>query len=108
MAGDAGRLPTLWRTVFGFFDRRGRRPAWSEHLHDQLRHPSARATAARADRRADRLPVGTGCGDRRAARRGYDAGKQINGRKRHIVVDTTGLLLAVLVTAASVQDRDGA
>src|SRR5512144_655079 len=41
------------------------------------------------------------------ATRGYDAGKKVNGRKRHIVVDTLGLLLVVLVTAASVQDRDG-
>ena len=40
--------------------------------------------------------------------RGYDAGKKINGRKRHIAVDTLGLLLVVLVTAASVQDRDAA
>jgi transposase len=40
------------------------------------------------------------------AERGYDAGKKINGRKRHIAVDTLGLLLAVLVTAASIQDRD--
>jgi transposase len=40
------------------------------------------------------------------ASRGYDAGKRCNGRKRHIAVDTTGLLLVVLVTAASVQDRD--
>jgi DDE family transposase len=39
-------------------------------------------------------------------RRGYDAGKKINGTKRHIAVDTLGLLLTVLVTAASVQDRD--
>ncbi|MEU4248251.1 transposase [Amycolatopsis sp. NPDC026612] len=37
--------------------------------------------------------------------RGYDGGKKINGRKRHIAVDTLGLLLGVLVTAASVQDR---
>jgi transposase len=35
-----------------------------------------------------------------------DKGKKINGRKRHIATDTTGLLLVVLVTAASVQDRD--
>ena len=35
-------------------------------------------------------------------------GKKTNGRKRHIVVDTMGLLLAVIITAASVQDRDGA
>ena len=40
--------------------------------------------------------------------RGYDAGKKINGRKRHIAVDTLGLLLCVVVTAASVQDRDAA
>jgi len=40
--------------------------------------------------------------------RGYDAGKKINGRKRHIVVDTCGLLLVVLVTGAGVQDRDAA
>ena len=39
---------------------------------------------------------------------GYDAGKKIKGQKRHIAVDTLGLLLAVVVTAASVQDRDGA
>jgi hypothetical protein len=40
--------------------------------------------------------------------RGYDAGKNVNGRRRHIVVDTTGLLLVVLVTGASRQDRDAA
>ncbi|WP_134980487.1 transposase, partial [Xanthomonas axonopodis] len=39
---------------------------------------------------------------------GYDAGKKIKGRKRHLVVDTLGLLLAVSITAASVQDREGA
>jgi len=40
--------------------------------------------------------------------RGYDAGKKIKGRKRHILLDTLGLLLVVLVTAARVQDRAGA
>jgi Transposase DDE domain len=40
--------------------------------------------------------------------RGCDAGKKINGHKRHIAVDTGGLVLAVVVTAASTQDRDGA
>ena len=42
------------------------------------------------------------------ASRGWDNAKKVNGRKRHIAVDTTGLVLAVVVTAASVQDRDGA
>jgi len=40
--------------------------------------------------------------------RGYDAGKQIQGRKRHLLVDTLGLVLAVVVHAANIQDRDGA
>lgn len=40
--------------------------------------------------------------------RGYDAGKKINGRKRHLLVDTLGLVLAVVVHSAGVQDRDGA
>jgi putative transposase len=40
--------------------------------------------------------------------RGSDAGKQIKGRKRHILVDTMGLLLAVVVSAASVSDPQGA
>ena len=40
--------------------------------------------------------------------RGYDSGKRVKGRKRHILVDTLGLLLAVVVTAASVSDPAGA
>ena len=37
-----------------------------------------------------------------------DAGKKVNGRKRHILVDTMGLLLIAIVHIASIQDRDGA
>jgi putative transposase len=40
--------------------------------------------------------------------RGYDAGKKTLGRKRHVIVDTLGLILAVLVHAGDIQDRDGA
>lgn len=40
--------------------------------------------------------------------RGYDAGKKVNGIKRHVLVDTLGLVLAVVVLTASIQDRDGA
>ena len=40
--------------------------------------------------------------------RGYDAGKKVTGRKRHILVDTMGLLMAVVVTAANVSDAVGA
>ena len=40
--------------------------------------------------------------------RGYDAGKKIKGRKRHIITDTLGLMLHVIVHTADIQDRDGA
>ena len=40
--------------------------------------------------------------------KGYDAGKKIKGRKRHILVDTLGLVLTAVVHSASIQDRDGA
>ena len=39
---------------------------------------------------------------------GFDAGKRIKGRKRHILTDTLGLLLCVVVHSAAIQDRDGA
>lgn len=40
--------------------------------------------------------------------RGFDAGKKVMGRKRHIVVDTLGLLVGLVIHAADIQDRDGA
>src|SRR5450756_3208066 len=40
--------------------------------------------------------------------RGYDAGKKINGRKRHVLVDVMGLILIVVVHSAAIQDRDRA
>ncbi len=39
---------------------------------------------------------------------GYDAGKKVTGRKRHLLVDAMGLVLAVVVHSAGIQDRDGA
>jgi transposase len=41
------------------------------------------------------------------ASQGYDAGKRVKGRKQHIATDTLGLLLALVITAASVQDTNG-
>lgn len=43
-----------------------------------------------------------------AGPRGYDAGKKIKGRKRHVLTDTNGLLVAAVVHEADIQDRDGA
>ena len=43
-----------------------------------------------------------------ARERGYNAGKKVSGRKRHVAVDSLGLLLAIMVTPAGVQDRHAA
>jgi transposase len=82
----------------------------AERMHDDLRE-RVRAAAGRNLRpSAAVIDSQSVKGSEMIARtrRGYDAGKKINGTKRHLAVDTLGLLLTVLVTAASVQDRDAA
>jgi transposase len=59
-------------------------------------------TSRHPERRHYRQPERQNDGKRGA--HGYDAGKKVNGRKRHIVVDTLGLLLTVLVHSADIQD----
>jgi len=58
------------------------------------------------ERRHPRQPIGQDGRSKRGAK-GYDAGKKINGRKRHILTDTDGRLLTVTVHSAGIQDRDG-
>jgi putative transposase len=72
-----------------------------EQVRQQLEPRTAQPTAALIDSQSLR-------GAETVARtsRGYDAGKKVNGRKRHIAVDTCGLLLAILATGGHVQDRD--
>jgi transposase len=98
-----------WEAVYAFFERwnaRGLPHGLVERLRGRLRLAHGRAelpTAGSIDSQSVKAADTVG-----AASRGFDAGKKINGRKRHIAVDTLGLVLAVVVTAASVQDRDGA
>ncbi|MFJ9871424.1 transposase [Streptomyces sp. NPDC101165] len=98
-----------WGRVYAFFRR------WREHgliaeFHDRLRgkvreregheaQPTAGIIDAQSVRAAATVP---------AASRGYDGGKKVPGRKRHIVTDCLGLLLVVAVTAANFGDRDAA
>jgi len=86
-------------TVYDIFRRWTKTGAWQQ-VHDALRD--------QARLRAGRNPTPTAAiidsQSVRAASRGWDNGKKVGGRKRHIAVDCLGLLLAVVVTAASVQD----
>jgi transposase len=79
-------------------------------MHDDLRERVRAAAGRNRQPSAAIIDSQSVKGSEMVARtgRGYDAGKKINGRKRHIAVDTGGLLLTVLVTAASTQDRDAA
>jgi transposase len=79
-------------------------------MHDELRERVRLAAGRNRRPSAAIIDSQSVKGSEMVARagRGFDAGKKINGRKRHIAVDTGGLLLTVLVTAASVQDRDAA
>lgn len=98
-----------WAAVYAFFERwnaRGLPQGLVDRLRGRLRVACGRAdlpTAGSIDSQSVKAADTVG-----AASRGFDGGKKINGRKRHIAVDTLGLLLTVIVTAASVQDRDGA
>ena len=82
----------------------------AERMHDDLRDRVRAASGRTAAPTAAIIDSQSVKGSEMIARarRGYDAGKKINGTKRHIAVDVLGLLLTVLVTAASVQDRDAA
>jgi putative transposase len=97
-----------WTTVYYYF-RRWRNAEWFAALNDRLRRILRKRHEREEDASAaiiDSQSVKTS--EEGAGERGFDAGKKVNGRKRHILVDTLGLLLAVKVHAASIQDRDGA
>lgn len=95
-----------WDRIYAFF-RRWRDHGLVKEFHDRLRARvreelgrDAEPTAAVIDSQSVKADAVVG-----ADSRGFDGGKLINGRKRHVVVDTLGLLLGVMVTAADTGDR---
>jgi putative transposase len=96
-----------WQSVYTYFRRWSKDGTW-QRVHDTLR--------ARVRQQAGRHKQPTaGCLDSQSVRttavpgvRGYDAAKKVKGRKRHVLVDTLGLVLVALVTAANMPERDGA
>ncbi|MEV5598959.1 IS5 family transposase [Streptomyces sp. NPDC052496] len=98
-----------WETIYGFF-RRWHRDGTLAYIRDQLRrrirtalgrcpYPVTLIVDSQSVKAADTVSRAT---------RGYDAGKSINGRKRHLAVDTKGLPMMVMVTPADMSDRDAA
>lgn len=106
MAADAAR-PGPWDVAYRWFS------AWTEDgtwdrvhdlLRDRVREVDGRdpqPSAAVLDSQSVKSAEG-------GEAIGYDAGKRVRGRKRHLLVDTNGLLLRVIVHSASLQDRHGA
>lgn len=96
-----------WKTVYHYFRLWRKDGTWAHinaALRTELREAEGRdpqPSAAILDSQSVKMTSTKGI-------RGYDAGKKVKGRKRHILVDTLGLLLMIVVHTADIQDRDGA
>jgi putative transposase len=96
-----------WRTVYHYFWLWRRTGAW-QRVQDRRREQGREAAGREAKPSAAILDSQSVRTSEAGGVRGYDAGKKIRGRKRPLLVDTLSLLLLVVVTAAHVQDRNGA
>jgi putative transposase len=96
-----------WQSVYTYFQQWRDDGTW-QRLHDTLRAQVRQGVGRHKHPTAGALDSQSVKTTQMRGLRGYDAGKKVNGRKRHILVDTLGLLLAVVVTSAAVSDPAGA
>ena len=95
-----------WQTVYGYF-RHWRETGLWEAIHRRLYRRVRRRAGRRVQPVAAIVDSQSVKTTERGGEHGYDGGKKINGRKRHLLVDTLGLVLKVKVHAANITDRDG-
>ena len=96
-----------WQTVFHVFRQWVVNNTW-KGIHDRLRALVRNQNEKRSQPTAAVLDSQSVKSDSHGGAVGYDAAKRIKGRKRHLLVDTLGLLLGVLVTPADIPEREGA
>lgn len=97
-----------WQIVYYYFSVWKKNEIW-EHIHEALVEKIRKTTAKNEEPTVGIIDAQSVKSTLVSSQdKGFDAGKKIKGIKRHIIVDTLGLILAVVIQSASVQDRDGA